>query len=445
MTAVMRAVTPAQGLPRVLRVGLFVEGRIVEERIVPRATDVTVGSGEKATFVVPGVPAHHALFVHGKDGYRLDLAPGMSARLVTLDGPVHLGTAGATSSKLDEWARGKVSMGDATLLFQFVTPPPVQPRPQLPLSVKQGLLAQIDWTLTIIAAISFLLHFGIVGQMYSDWGDTVVGDDLTVTLAHVVPPPATPPVVESTEPVASVVPTSTATPSATTTARPAPTTANRPSPEPANVPNPPLVSGLVSELQRLHIEAIGGIHGGPNLGIVTATSDTPPVNLNDLYNRETSIDNRRSGLDLPPGNTAPIVPGRPTLDGFTGLPGTAPSASVVLTTPRVVPMDVHEDPPMTTGTVRNAEAVIRQQIHPGARRCYQSGLASNGDQQGKLMVMLRVGPSGEVDSATVQSNTGLSPQVTSCVLTVSRNAKFDPPGPSGASILVPFSFLKSGG
>ena len=31
--------------------------------------------------------------------------------------------------------------------------------------------AQIDWTLTIIAAFSFLLHFGIVGAMYSDWMD----------------------------------------------------------------------------------------------------------------------------------------------------------------------------------------------------------------------------------------------------------------------------------
>src|SRR5262249_21156393 len=71
-------------------------------------------------------------------------------------------------------------VGETTFLFQFVAPPPVQPRPQLPLAVKGGLASQIDWSLTIIAAFSFLLHFGIVGAMYSDWMDPVVGDDFSV-------------------------------------------------------------------------------------------------------------------------------------------------------------------------------------------------------------------------------------------------------------------------
>ena len=55
----------------------------------------------------------------------------------------------------------------------------MQPRPQLPLSVKGGLASQIDWNLTIIAAFSFLLHFGLIGAMYSDWMDPVVNDDIS--------------------------------------------------------------------------------------------------------------------------------------------------------------------------------------------------------------------------------------------------------------------------
>ena len=47
--------------------------------------------------------------------------------------------------KLTEDARGKVVVGDTTFLFQFVAPPPVQPKPQLPLAVKGGLASQIDW------------------------------------------------------------------------------------------------------------------------------------------------------------------------------------------------------------------------------------------------------------------------------------------------------------
>src|SRR5205085_4795718 len=103
---------------------------------------------------------------------------------------------GAYQVKLTEDARGKVVVGETTFLFQFVAPPPVQPRPQLPLAVKGGIASQIDWSLTIIAAFSFLLHFGIVGAMYSDWMDPVVGDDYNVAglvdlMKNIPPPPAT--------------------------------------------------------------------------------------------------------------------------------------------------------------------------------------------------------------------------------------------------------------
>ena len=94
-------------------------------------------------------------------------------------------------------ARGKVVVGETTFLFQFVAPPPIQPRPQLPLSVKGGLASQIDWNLTIIAAFSFLLHFGLIGAMYSDWMDPVVNDDLAASLAHVVQTPSEPPPIET--------------------------------------------------------------------------------------------------------------------------------------------------------------------------------------------------------------------------------------------------------
>src|SRR5215207_4125444 len=137
------------------------------------------------------------------------------AALVILNGRVALATGitdiqalrgqakkvgGAYQVKLTDEARGKVVIGETTFLFQFVAPPPVQPRPQLPLAVKGGIASTIDWTLTIIAAFSFLLHFGIVGAMYSDWMDPVVGDDFNlaglVDMMKNIPPP---PVVEPTD------------------------------------------------------------------------------------------------------------------------------------------------------------------------------------------------------------------------------------------------------
>ena len=71
---------------------------------------------------------------------------------------------------LDERSRGKITVGDVTVLFQFVTPPPPQPRPQLPASVRGSMTTNLDWFFTSIAATSFLAHLALVIYLRSvDW------------------------------------------------------------------------------------------------------------------------------------------------------------------------------------------------------------------------------------------------------------------------------------
>ena len=185
MTAVMRAVAQQTG-PKVLRIGLVQAGRVIEERIIKQRTSVSIGQSEKSTFVVPtpNIPPQFKLFELVGNDYYLNFLDGMTGRVALATGISDLaGLRGqakrvgpAYQIRLTEEARGKVVIGDITFLFQFVAPPPPQPRPQLPLSVKGGLASQIDWTLTIIAAFSFMFHFGFIGAMYSDWLDPVVGD-----------------------------------------------------------------------------------------------------------------------------------------------------------------------------------------------------------------------------------------------------------------------------
>src|ERR1700728_5444766 len=195
MTAVMRAMAQASG-PKVLRIGLVQGGRVIEERIIKQRTSVTVGASEKAMFVIPSnvVPAQFKLFELLGSDYYLNFMDGLSGRVALATGITDIGALKGQAKrvgngyqvKLTEEARGKIVVGETTFLFQFVAPPPVQPRPQLPLSVKGGLGSQIDWNLTIIAAFTFLLHFGLVGAMYSDWMDPVVNDDLTAGLLDMV-------------------------------------------------------------------------------------------------------------------------------------------------------------------------------------------------------------------------------------------------------------------
>ena len=196
MTAVMRAMSVAAAGAKVLRIGIVRAGRVVEERIVKQRSTVTVGASESATFVISAPLPNGAfpLFERVGNDYHLNLLDGMKGRLALATGITELRGVSGTKMVLTEESRGKVIVGDTTFLFQFVAPPPPQARPQLPLAVKGNLAGSHDWTLTFVAAFSFLLHFGLVGTMYSDWADPVVDDGHQVAgivdlMSRIPPPP----------------------------------------------------------------------------------------------------------------------------------------------------------------------------------------------------------------------------------------------------------------
>jgi len=178
MTAVMRAV--AQTGPKVLRIGLVQSGRVIEERIIKQRTHVTVGPNEKNMFVTAtgNLPTTFRLFELVGNDYTLNFLDDMTGRvalptgisdLAVLKGQARRNQQGAYQIRLTEDSRGKVVIGDTTFLFQFVAPPPIQPKPQLPVSVTRG-ATSIDWATTMIAAFSFLIHFSaIAASTPSGW------------------------------------------------------------------------------------------------------------------------------------------------------------------------------------------------------------------------------------------------------------------------------------
>jgi hypothetical protein len=448
MTAVMRAMQQATG-PKVLRIGLVAAGRILEERIVKQRTSVTVGPSEKSTFVVQAnLPVQFKLFELIGGDYYLNFLDGMTGRIALATGITDLAAlkgqakrvGPAYQVRLTEEARGKIVIGEITFLFQFVAPPPVQPRPQLPLSVKGGVANQIDWSLTIIAAFSFLLHFGLVGAMYSDWMDPVVNDDITAGLLDMVQKTVPPP----TE---TVEENPTASASATDTA-PAPTQAPKQSSQSkgSSTPDAKVVAGLMQEADQARIAILAALNGGANIKGAMNDDNGAPVDLNSLANRSGGFTNSNS-LVSGVGGGGPIQPGKGgggLQDLHGGNTGGASTSAGQAT--KVVPKgDVEYGGSQMSVPVSNAEAVIRSQIHPGAKRCYQRGLESDPTQAGKLVILIKVAPSGEVDSVSTTSNTGLSASVAACINGVARRAKFDPPGASGSSISVPFNFVKQGG
>jgi hypothetical protein len=457
MTAVMRAMSVATG-PKVLRIGLVQGGRVIEERIIKQRVTVTVGSNEKAMFVIPSqaVPPMFKLFELLGADYYLNFLDGMNGRVALATGITDIqalrGQAkkvgGAYQVKLTEEARGKIVVGETTFLFQFVAPPPVQPRPQLPLAVKGGLASQIDWSLTIIAAFSFLLHFGIVGAMYSDWMDPIVGDDFNVAslvdmMKNIPPPPVT------------ETPTENTTATATATA-----TANTPTPKPAGGAGGAKAAGagksagqvsdakaaaLAAQADAMQMQMLAALNGGSSVQGALNRSDIPPVDLSGAAASNAGVAHGSGDLKIG-GGGSPVQGGGkgPGLAGIGG--GTQGTGTGTAGTETKVagPTGVAQVGGSTaTVPISDADRVIAG-LRGRFRACYQQGLNSDPSMSGKVLISARVGPNGEVQSADVASNTGLSPSVASCIAGHVRRATFSAPGGGGSTLQIPVTFVQQG-
>jgi hypothetical protein len=168
--------------PKILRIGIIQGGRIVEERLVRKRDDITIGQSAKNMFVVPSdaLPRRWVLFQVAGNRYVAHFSDGMDARIAVGNEIISLAQLKQTGKiqkrgvswvlPLDERSRGKITLADMTILFQFVTPPPPQPRPQLPASVRGSITSNLDWFFTTIAAVSFLVHLIFVIYLRNvDW------------------------------------------------------------------------------------------------------------------------------------------------------------------------------------------------------------------------------------------------------------------------------------
>jgi hypothetical protein len=445
MTVAMQATKRPSG-PRVLRIGLVVAGRVVEERVVKQRTSVTVGASERSMFVLPGgTLSHFELFERVGTRYYLNLLDGMTGRLALAGEIVELATIRAEAEQggrepriaLDDDARGRVTIGNYIFLFQFVTLAPTHQRPRLPLYVKGNLASRVDWNLAIIVAFSFLVHFGLVGAAYSDWMDSVVDEEITAHLIGEQAHDPHPALLESVEATASATTAEAAAPTAETRARARPG---------GGAPKEPSIGRLVAEANALRIGVLGVLRAGPNVDRVRAGESGAPLDLNKLPMTSGPIVDHGGLFDgLDPGG--PLQPGnrqRPE-DLLPRTTGTGPTGAGQAT--KFVPVlpEVQRLALLESGHVPNAEATIHRLIEPGARRCYQNGLRVNPTQSGKLVIVIRIGNSGEVDSVDIAQNGGLSADVALCVATVAKRARFDPPGSNGSVLSVPFNFLRQGG
>jgi len=450
MTAVMRAVA-ASG-PKVLRIGLVQDGRVIEERIIKQRSHVTIGPSEKSMFVISStsVPPSFRLFELVGTDYCLNFLDGMGGRVAlptgisdlnVLKGQARRTPQGAYQIRLTEDSRGKVVVGDLTFLFQFVAPPPVQPKPQLPVAVYRG-ASSIDWPTTIIAAFAFLVHFLAIGAIYSDWLDPIVDEEVSVaglvdTMKNLPPPP---PVEE--EEVVEEAPTEKAEEKAAEAPKSQASTQGQSKGNSGGAMSEAQAAALSNELDQLEMATLGALaNTGPATAGVLRGGDVPTSALDAAAASGAGVG--IGGLNIGTGGTA-IRPGQG--GGLAGIGQTGRGTGEGAGTEKVVTQGPKGSADVggaavSGGTVSNASRVVAG-MRAGFRNCYNRGLAQNPDAQGSIRLSIRVGPGGEVQGVTAVPSGNLPSSVVGCVKARASAAQFAPPEGGNAVVVVPVTFVK---
>ncbi len=438
MTAVMRAMKTSTAA-RVLRIGVVQAGRVVEERVLKEHGDVTVGGDEGCTVVVAGLLGSVRVLQHTHAGYTFMVGAGMKGRVALETGLEDLGPGASVA--LGETARGKLVMGTTTLLFQFVEPPPPRQKPQLPLSVRGGLEARIDWPLTVLVAMSFLLHFGFVGSMYSDWMDPPVAEGSVASLVDIMKSiPAAPIEVADTESsTPRPTPVQASEPKTPVSSRPSTTPSTPRSPRSGSVSDARAAS-MAAEADRMGMGILMAANGTSATDAALRRSEVPAVNLDDAARSTSTVG---GPTDLRIGKSGgPLGRGPSSLQTVVGDTHENGPATAGTQRPTSGPkLDAQSGPVQPTVPVNGADAVIAG-LRGRFRSCYQKGIDVDPNQEGKLVISAKIAANGTVESASVSSNSGLSASVGACVANAVRNAQFEAPLGGSSTLTVPVTFRK---
>jgi TonB family protein len=470
MTMAMQAVQAPTGGPKVLRIGLIQSGKIVEERIVRTRETVSVGSSEKNHFIVHAndIPPRFDVFQLVGNDYILNFTDAMTGRVALPGGVQDLDTLRQTGGarnagnywqvKLNDNSRGKIVIGDVTLLFQFVAPPPVQPRPQLPAAVVGGFVKSIDWLFTSFVVFTFMLFFGFIIYLESaDWpideGISEVPERYARLIFQEPPPPepeAPPQEAEPTDEGEEEVEGEEVAEEAPTKQRDRGESTGNESSAPADGPaRPSVAQNVQSQLQTL---LFGSQGEGGGSAIDALTSGQVVGNTDDL------LASTAGGVGQATGGSATLR----TQGGGSGGSGQAGSLGALASsggggTKQASTGRREETGPTIRGNLNlgggdevggtgffdqgKVSSMIRRR-QSAIKRCYEGRLRQNPTLSGKVVVEFSIQTSGRVSGASAAQNTTGDAQLASCVVGVIRRLRWNP-GPEDGAVTYSYPFVFS--
>ena len=204
---------------------------------------------------------------------------------------------------------------------------------------------------------------------------------------------------------------------------------------------------ISGELNQLNVAMLGALNSnGSSTGAVLGAGSDLPTGLLDNAGASAAGAGQGgiAGLNIGGGNGGTLRPGSGGGGGLASIgntgsagPATAGSATKVKGPTGTASIGGAS---VSGGNVANASSVVAG-MAAGFRRCYNKGLQENPDMKGSVRVTARIGPNGEVLSASPSGGGGLSGTVISCVAARVSSAQFAPPEGGGATIVIPVTFV----
>ncbi len=459
-----------QPVQKILRVGLFQNQRLLEERYMRKPAKVTIGTNfRKNTLVVPvsKLPSSFLLFDESGGKYTLQFTEKMKGK-VSGGGKVQtleeLRRSGAAKKKgpvyqyaLKGMERGRVQVGEAAVVFQFVTPPPVRPKPVLPASMKGGLIHGMDRPLALLILLSALLQVGFV--VFLELNDWPVREDqefrIPDRMARIMVPdePDEPEPVEQDD-----------TPGDEPTQEPEPT----PDPEPVEERTPEDVAEERHEerlevTQRIEDTTIIGTLAAPSedgIGVVERlVADVRDITAEEAFEGTTRVetgsgvrgDRLGRGGSGSPDASGGIAEGE-DLGEIAGAGGSVDTGERRETEVERVPVQMGVDTPddMVGGTLDTA-ALTRalRQLQNNIEACYRDYLRTNPNASGTVRVLIMIsaqGSRGVIRSADVALDEVAGGRVGQCIANQLRagRVRLPPPEDGDVQITIPFHFSPGG-
>lgn len=458
MAEVKQAQAPAA---KVLRIGVVQGGKVIHEQLIKPGESVTLGESPKNTVVFehPGLPKRLALFEYKGGRYLLSFTTAMAGK-VAADGeplaledltkrPGAVERSGVWQVPIDPGYRGKVGIGDITVLFQFVAAPPEPAKQVSSKDFRPKLLEPDDYTYA--GFLSFFSAIAIVLGIYSavtDAPEIKSLDEVDERFVQLVLAPKEDPKPPEELPVDENLPAIEKEGAEVKKKEEADSGEKKP-PKAKNAAEQAQNDAYTKEAARQNalgrsamiglLGTVGSNNNGNVVADVLGEADGNLGSVADMLASGANVAVATSSADVGLRGGKGTGRGEDASVGGVGPAGTGGGDSQVAKAEATPARKSSAKLGAVSGSAENMDsltATIRK-YQAGVKQCYDTALKSNPNLAGRIEVDVDIN-AGRVTSVSIGENTIKDANFATCVSTKIRSWRFDPS--VSDSVSLPFTF-----